>query len=184
MIKIFSLFVTNQCNKNCNYCFIQKRNTKFCINKLKYIDYNKYDYISILGGEPGILSFNEIESLFSSLSYIPNNKILIVTNGLFLDRYYKLYDMFNYSYHITDLTNYKLYTEKNVQNLLVATKNNLKHLTKILSDNPTTLFQVVQNIFEPTLILNKEFRQIVKRSNVIFNGKTKFVSCEELELFK
>lgn len=172
---IYSLFVTLDCNKSCPYCFIQKKKTTFDLSKLDKIDYNNYKFVSILGGEPGLLQQQEIEDLFNHLSYIPNDKLLVVTNGLFMDKYYDLYPNINYSYHITDLTNYKLYPYNNISNVIIVTMDNIASVHDFIQNNDVEV-QLIPNRFEKNkLLISPKYNQLLRLSES--KGLKKYPIC-------
>ena len=172
--KILSIFVTLQCNLRCSYCFIQdKRKTKLDLSKIpKNISGYEYDTVSIVGGEPGILSYDEIGLLFDALTNVPIDKLLIVTNGLFIDKYYNYFPYLDYSYHITDFSTpkeIKLYPSySNVSNLIVVTSKELENIITSVEYYTNTQFQIVENKNE-RLITNKRFHYLCSLPNVTVN---------------
>lgn len=106
------LLLTNICNKSCSYCLTDCQNIstpdmrsldKEKLYKLNSLSLSSYTEISIAGGEPGLVAEPSLWDLFNYL-YARNvgpEKILILTNGLFLKRYGRRFDMFCYDYHVT-----------------------------------------------------------------------------------
>jgi organic radical activating enzyme len=118
------LNILNYCNKLCPYCV--NSFTKDQVNK-KYFDKNKlylldninlnsYDYIGILGGEPGLVKkqdFNVLYNYLKNNKKLSDNQIKLYTNGLFLERYFNFFPDIFYEYHILDIDKFKIYTNEN-----------------------------------------------------------------------
>jgi len=95
---IYEIILTEHCNWKCSYCqFPTIRNPQdTSIEKInKHIDYirdiiNKvgYDYIMIQGGEIGLVDKDVLKHFLSKF----NKKIIIDTNGLFIDKGYHTVD--------------------------------------------------------------------------------------------
>lgn len=89
------LLLTTQCNEACRYCDFPLISNSICYNK-DNIDWDAIYHIlnfyyihnhaiSIVGGEPGLLSINKLQHIFN---IIPEMKYTILTNGLFLKNNY------------------------------------------------------------------------------------------------
>lgn len=87
--KILKLFLTEKCNKRCPYCFLNCFKSHFKKEKLKQLDsLDKIESVQFYGGEPGMLSKEELQLIFNKLSSLTNiKKARIYTNSLFFQRY-------------------------------------------------------------------------------------------------
>lgn len=87
----YSLFITERCNKRCNYCDIPQKkfqmdSWKFLIeNILPIIDQGDFDCYTITGGEPTLSS--NLDLVFDIIT----KPVKVNTNGLFLDEYFEKY---------------------------------------------------------------------------------------------
>ena len=179
-MKIFNLFVTKQCDRSCSYCFVQKARTTFNPYKIpSNLPWEKYQYICILGGEPGLLNEFEVKTLLDKVSYIPKDRRLIATNGLFLKKYFNKYPDLTYAYHITDLTEPPLSYKGRINFIIILTSDNIKQVIDYVKKYPDVTFTCNENIYE-SLFANsetlKDIRTLMKIPNLRFN---KVVSAKD-----
>jgi organic radical activating enzyme len=153
-----SIIVTTNCNYRCPYCVLEKNtginlNTdedNFNIDNLKLLNnynFNKIKKINILGGEPGLLSKEELDLIFNYFKdkNILNDKIRILTNGLFLEKYLEYYKDFNYAYHVIDFNSFKDYSKYNLKlyNLYVIwNEDSVNDFEKLLKTYPNINFEM------------------------------------------
>ena len=87
-----SLFITQVCNENCYYCDIPTIKNPKHINLSLYktfcdvISNYKFDFLSLSGGEPGVLDTETLDRIFSLSPF----KLKVNTNGLFIEKKYHL----------------------------------------------------------------------------------------------
>ena len=83
-----TILVTEKCNNKCYHCDIPtiKSPKNFTVSNLEKVKnlLSNYKNIVITGGEPGILSRNHLDYLFSALP----DKVEVNTNGLFIKKGY------------------------------------------------------------------------------------------------
>lgn len=123
-----SLFLTEHCNQKCDYCDIpdiqnpQHYNPKLWslfINKILSFNHN----IVLSGGEPGLLSEDQLYFIFKSFN---NIQVDVNTNGLFLEKnYHKTFSKYikKINHHLIH-TNSKTYTDLRISTNSIITKNN------------------------------------------------------------
>jgi hypothetical protein len=163
-----SVFLTQRCDRKCEYCDIGKINNPKDMDLdlfLKYIPYIKERFkpksINLSGGEIGLLSEEVLDVVFKEL-----NGIRVNTNGLFVKRGYydkykdKISEVF---YHIIDDKNV-IEVEKGVYTIVLHNKNldevnylydKYKHL------DPLILLYRMKNKDRKDLLLNKvKFRPV------------------------
>lgn len=123
------LFVTNKCNQECFHCsyawLMNRIQGKLDIKKLDKINFNKFELITITGGEPGLLSKDIKLELINYLKHF-NKRIQIFTNGTHIldwpDEISKLV-------HIIDFNN--IIEAENVSYMIPLTsKTNIEDLKK------------------------------------------------------
>lgn len=143
-----TIFITDECNQKCPYCFekdsqsLRKYNktlsTEQVNNIIKTIKLVNARYdpndnrITLFGGEP-LLEKNHgiVEYILQKLESIKGSKVNIVTNGITLDRYFDL--VRKYQHRILSI---------------IVTLNGYKELHELIrgsEDNPTFL-KIVSNI--------------------------------------
>lgn len=140
MNKSITLHINTGCNLHCNYCIQNTQqpeiNEKEMFNKLSLLTYilkniNKPDLIILVGGEPGLWSYELLNAIIKIIdSIFPNIEILVDTNGLFMKKFpFTLNDSrFKFSYHITNPESYDLLNDPyiklpNVTTVVVITKS-------------------------------------------------------------
>jgi organic radical activating enzyme len=142
---VLTLLINTVCNYYCPYCSLVKETNinshkkyedNFNINNLKLLNnYNlsSFNQINILGGEPGLLSKEELDLIFNYFK--DKNKIYIFTNGLFLEKYLEYYKDFNYAYHVIDFDSFVDYSKYNINlfhNYVVHNYECLEDFEKLL----------------------------------------------------
>lgn len=136
--------VNNVCNENCFYCDIPSYHNKNNFLDLelfeKYIIlYDRYrkDRIAILGGEPGLLSQDQLNSILDILKHIKNNKVQFFTNGLLLEKIPNIYELYETHIHIVDdkilMTNF--ISHPNIHYNIVLHSKNEDMLYKLYTEN-------------------------------------------------
>ena len=156
--KEIELIVTYKCNWDCPFCAVDTHNRKplsfdkikekLNIIKEKYLNYN----ITISGGEPGLLKESEIEYILDFLKPI-SKSISLNTNGLFLEKYLKYSDYFDYIlYHCSEdllrkpnISVVKEWQNKNVKvdYLIVIDDKNFKNFDDFMISNKDIPVNVV-----------------------------------------
>lgn len=152
MQRSFQIYLTNKCQWHCSYCHIwrlpQESFQKYLIDIYlpKLVSHCKHtnDKILLMGGEVGMLSYDEIAYVLSFIKG-SNVPVEIYTNGLFLKKNYHKIEDINYtfiSYHICeDILNndikdiYPYKDDIPIKYCIVVHKNNLHKLEDFLSDH-------------------------------------------------
>lgn len=150
-MKTVTYFVTQRCNKSCEYCDIPtiKRPKDIDIDLfLKYIniinEHPGIEYITLTGGELGLLSRKKLEVIFNNIPFPIN----VNTNGEFIKRGYidrwknkiRLLD-----YHITG-DEIDFYPDEYVHTryVLVEHFRNKEHIDKMVLKYPHVKFDIRQ----------------------------------------
>lgn len=120
MIKKLTLFLTDDCNMNCEHCYIYLNKHYLDYNVFKNIIKNNWDEVTLTGGEallhPNI--WNIIEDIHRT-----NAKIRLLTNGVLLNKQtiFRLKD-----YDVEIFVTYQKNREKILNNIIFAVNNGLK----------------------------------------------------------
>ena len=99
----YSINTTNKCNWNCPYCLTQthtapERNIDTVITEMDNLKNNST--FSLCGGEPGMLSENEMDMIFEKAKEKGILPLDVLTNGLFIKKHAKhLKDVDTIHYH-------------------------------------------------------------------------------------
>jgi MoaA/NifB/PqqE/SkfB family radical SAM enzyme len=196
-----SIIVTTSCNYRCPYCVLEKNtgidldikyDDNFNIKNLNLLDnydFDKLIKVNILGGEPGLLSRKDLDSIFNYFKNknVPNSKIRILTNGLFLEKYLNYYKDFNYAYHVIDFNSFKDYSKYNLKlyNLYVIwNEESIDEFEKILKfysnikfemdfDINLNLKNVSDEFFNKLKYLVNNYNNIIIMNNTGFSEKIK-----------
>lgn len=191
-----NFIVNNVCNENCFYCDIPSYHNKNNFLDLelfeKYIYlYDKYrkDRICILGGEPGLLQIEQLNSILDILKKVKNNKIQFFTNGLLLEKIPDIYELYEIHYHIVDdkILSTEFINHSNIlYNIILHTKNE-DFLYKLYTGKyfPSNLelryCTNIKNNIEYFDLNKSKFKNLFKQklfSNVLCNKHTKKVSID------
>ena len=138
----YCLPVTYLCNWKCDYCIVDTHNQPDITDKkldLLISEIPRGSEVNISGGEPGLLSLSKINEILHKLKDKDCHPISVMTNGLFLNRYYN--EMYN---RIDEFNNYcsedfikepVIYDDPDskINYLAVVTNNNLIHLDTFMS---------------------------------------------------
>jgi hypothetical protein len=175
-----SITLTNECNYNCNYCFFYNDiKKKFNIDNLKLLNnYNLllFDRINILGGELGLLTKEELDLIFNYFKdkNIPNNKIYIFTNGLFLEKYLEYYKNrnYNYQYHILNSNLFEKYYIENIEYIFIVDSiEKIDQIINLANKHNDIIFNISidKYIKEFTDEFCSEFKKILNLDNIIIS---------------
>jgi organic radical activating enzyme len=138
----YCLPVTYKCNWKCDYCIVDTHNQPDITDKkldLLISEIPRGSEVNISGGEPGLLSLTKINEILQKLKNKDCHPISVMTNGLFLDRYYnEMYDIIDeFNYHCSEdfIKDPVIYNDPDskINYLAVVTDNNLIHLDKFMS---------------------------------------------------
>lgn len=173
-------FLTNfSCNKACPYCYMteetKKKQIELSIPELKsviskYLLRIKPTAISLVGGEPGLLSAEVVDTILSEFTlyatyhrYDKSSNVMVYTNGLFIDNHLERvlhkYKSFHIacSYHIAPEptiswhNKYEVY-KNNIIYTFVIQKENTKGIKEFLDK-----FGNTELIINPTIATNADF---------------------------
>ena len=142
----YDLFVTYSCNWNCDYCIVDTHNNYKNIEDVyREIENIKVSSrVCILGGEPGMLSEEQVSKIIGDLQD-KNCTLELMTNGLFLERYPQYIESFDYIlYHCSeDLEDdIKIYYNDNIEYQITVTDNNFKNIDSFFKQYPDIKFRV------------------------------------------
>ena len=166
----YSLMSTYKCNWNCPYCVTNTHSQpdvtdEDILFKLNEIQPNSE--VSLSGGEPGLVSKENIEIIFNNLLE-KNCKISINTNGLFFKKYPEYDNLISYYlYHFSenlDLTKDHYIPEINKEKItfmLVVTNENYSRLDEFLEKYKDITF----SIFAATKNKLEDERYILSKKN-------------------
>jgi organic radical activating enzyme len=167
----YSLNVTYDCNWNCDYCIIDTHNKpKRKFEKvLKDIDsIPEKSNVSLGGGEPGMLEYDDICKIVKKLKDKKCN-IDLLTNGLFIKKYINteiMNDIDTIHYHcvedLKDDIEFINIPYKDVDYIIIITNDNYKYLESFLNKYPNIMFSITPSMnVKP---LNKKIMfQIIKK---------------------
>lgn len=167
MITDLMLKITNYCNLNCKYCYLEKRSDeridrKTIDNIVNFLNYNlKITYgqpinIYVSGGEVTTLPIEDIEYLYAGL-YHPNyvNLSMNTNSFAFTDEHAKLLKKYNISASLSldgdkfihDLRRSNSFN-KTVQNITRLNKNNIRWgCVTVIDDYSTQHIDEIYNFF-------------------------------------
>ena len=138
-----TFFITERCNRKCEYCDVPTIENPKDIDIelfLKYtpiINNSKIRYITLTGGEPGLLDEETLKIIFDNISCPVN----VNTNGTFIERGY--YDRWKnriklLSYHIIEEVEHKI----DCQYILVSHKKNQDFIKRMCKQHPEIEFVI------------------------------------------
>lgn len=120
------LLVTSKCNETCKYCDFpsMKSPNHYSFDNIDWDEikrilhyYQKYNHkVTIVGGEPGALSYDSIKYIFD---LIPDMEFDVLTNGLFLQKNYHTEfsnQIGNIGFHLVN-TEWDLSEYKDIKNI-------------------------------------------------------------------
>jgi organic radical activating enzyme len=176
----FSLNITYDCNWNCDYCIIDthnksKRKLKQVLEDIDLLP-NKSN-ISLGGGEPGMLEYNEIYEIIKKLKDKECN-IDLLTNGLFIKEFINTEIMKNIDtihYHcvenLKDNIEFTEILDKDVDYIIIITDDNYKYLESFLNKYSNITFSITPSMNVKPLskkimfeIIKKYKHRMTKRS--------------------
>lgn len=175
--------LTHECNWNCPYCAIRTHTLpKISFNDIK----NKLNtlvpnnsYITLSGGEPGMMSEKEILYVINVLKH-KKCIINLNTNGLFIKKYEKLLYIFNeIIYHCSenlDINDIILnVNHSNVRYMIIVNDNNFYKLDKFLKLH-NRKFDIIQATYNDNvgIGLSKQNR------NMLITKYAKYMTHESL----
>lgn len=193
------LYLTNKCNKNCDYCYQKDHN----INYNKKIDYNKIiDFLKttspkqtvLFGGEPTLKSdlikklikeFSETEYIITTNGILLDNIIDIVKDNVFVQfsvnsvEDIKFYNNDHIFYHMTISSE----NVKNVVSIFQAIKFNNKRIwfsfDRTLSEDISSEVEKLlkYNILNGSTMRKSKYSQIVGKECFGLYGKQKVLNC-------
>jgi organic radical activating enzyme len=165
----YSLNCTYDCNWNCSYCIIEthtrpKRDIEKVFKDIEKIP-NKSN-VSLGGGEPGLLSLENIIKIIKKLKN-KNCTIDLLTNGLFLENFGELSIMKEFDtihYHcVQNLDdNIKFPNLENVDYQIVVNNKNFENLESFLKKYPEIKFSIIPSKNIEPLSKSKAFDIIRK----------------------
>ena len=150
-MKEYCLTVQYKCNWKCDYCIVdthsQKEITKDeLIHKLEIIEPGSE--VSITGGEPGLISKELLEFIFSELKK-KHCQINVNTNGTFFEKYPEYYQYIqNYLYHCSEHLDLSIpiiipdNPDNKIDYLLVVTDNTYQNIEEFIKKYPNILFHI------------------------------------------
>lgn len=144
----YELIITHKCNWNCPYCSElthDKQEISYSDVMEKISTIPDGSVVTLSGGEPGMLSFNDINGIILSLKD-KNCQLNLNTNGLFIARYPEMLSGFNYIlYHCSEdlKKGVKIYDYVNVHHCLVLTDNNVGRFGFFVDKYPHIKWNVI-----------------------------------------
>jgi hypothetical protein len=170
------------CDNRCSYCALGeiKYNKYFDSNKLKILNeynLNNFDSIHIQGGEPGLVSKYDLDLIFNYLKNenVNDNRIIIFTDGLFLDKYKNYYKNYIYVYHVIDFDSFIDYSKYNLKlyNIYVIHDlDSIEIFEKLLKSYPNLFFDMIFDCRSNFKSVSDEFFIKVKRLIDIYDNIT------------
>jgi len=183
-MKGYELDVTYDCNWHCDYCIAythEQPNRKFedVLEEVENLPEN-ISSVTLAGGEPGMLSKEQIEEIMISL--IEKNKIIdLMTNGLFFEKYPNLVRFTDeIFYHcVEDLSlrkDIKFYPEfmnqANRYYVLVAINESFEDVQYYIDKYPEIKFLILGDYRGDNLIKIKEFLRFIQYNKDSINERT------------
>jgi len=180
----YELSVTFKCNWNCDYCIsnTHSQSEKVLESVLDEIRNLPDDVksVTISGGEPGMLSKDNLGTIISMLKE-RDLRIDLMTNGLFFKNHPEfLQDLDEIFYHVVeDLSSkkdFKLYA--NIMNkdnryyVLVAINESLKNIQYYIDNYPEIKFLILGDYRGSNMIKIKEFLKFISYNKDRINKRT------------
>jgi len=141
-MKKYALILNSQCNEKCNYCHTLLENKPFNVDKLSFLDSIDLTEREILlvGGEPGILTLNEIDQVYNKI-YL-SKKISVQTNGLFIKKFFNIYsDKMQFIYHLIS-TKHEIFLHENISYYVVIDEFNIDEMFNFFNERRDIEFTV------------------------------------------
>lgn len=140
--------VTERCNWDCPYCIVKthtspKRSFESVIKDISDLPYGCD--VTLSGGEPGLLTEEQMDTVFLLLKENDSIPVDICSNGLFLEKHSKHLDKVKTVYYhcVTSLNDdIKMYDFENTEYLIVVTKEELHLLDGFLDRYPDIRFNM------------------------------------------
>ena len=179
------LVVTNKCNWFCEYCSMDTHNRSISFEEVIKIANNlpNNQNVCLTGGEPGLLSELEMDTLIEILKN-KNTNIEITTNGMFFKLHSKHMNNVNHVlYHCTENMDKEMFFPDNidlskVEFMIVVTDNNMKNLKSFLEKYKEIEFRlykgdehIVNGVRSSSLSIKnaikifKEFKDIISKDS-------------------
>lgn len=175
------LVVTNLCNWNCDYCSMDTHNRSIEFSQVKehLKDIPENSKVCLTGGEPGLLSSEEMEDIFTTLE-AKNSVIDVTTNGMFFKKHEQFLPRVNHIlYHCSEDLYDDFFKPTNtndtiIEYMLVINDNNIVRLDEYLerhNDITFTLYKceevIVNGQMGPTLSKKNALEILKKHKNRI-----------------
>lgn len=153
--KELTIIAHTLCNEDCHYCIHKDSELGFRhqyfkpgkLSLLKNVDFSQYKFVTIEGGELGLLSEMELKSIVCSvlMSGFPIQNIVFSTNGLMLEKYGDLFPGSTYVRQI--VRGFVDYPEiPNIRNVIVLTQDRFSFADFVLSQNPDHAFYIALDL--------------------------------------
>jgi len=164
------LYVTNKCNWNCDYCITDTHsvdNKVFdeLLKKVRDLP-DIINSIVLSGGEPGMLSEEQIKILFDIL-LDANYEINLQTNGLFLEKYPEYLRYINHiQYHcVESLKDDIIFYDTDIDNidyLIVVKKSEYHLLDEFMEKYPDITFSIMGEKKVNPISISQKIKMIQK----------------------
>jgi len=178
--KSYELIITFKCNWYCDYCIVKThdQNPKPLKEVLREIEEipSSVESVTIGGGEPGILSEDDITLIINKLLE-RGFTIDLLTNGLFLEKYPHLMENIGETFYhciedISDPKSFKRYDYKELYYVVVLDKPEKEnYILEILDDNEDIEFLILFNTRPGDVSGIKSFNRLIHRVKDKINFK-------------
>jgi len=138
----YSITISYKCNWNCKYCIVDTHNRKepdFEIIKEKIESIVPGSFVSITGGEPGLVSSDKLRYVFNKLK-LKKCFIHVITNGEFFKLKEFINDVDQFAWHCTENLEDKLILPdipyNKIEFMLVVTNESYNRLENYIGKYP------------------------------------------------
>jgi len=156
----YNLNVTNKCNWNCSYCITDVHNMKkrpliSIIEDIRSLEDGCE--ITLSGGEPGLLSEEDILSIFKELDSKKINNVDLTTNGKFIENYPHLLDKFStIHYHCVESLRDEIEFFGDYDYTIIVTEEEFPLLEDFLKKYPEIQFSIIgARLYNPITMKTK-----------------------------
>lgn len=184
-MKKIGLLLNSQCNENCPYCHAKLDNQSFnldTLNKLDNLD-NGCEFL-LVGGEPGLLTEDQVVVLIEKIESKKPSKITVQTNGLFISKFYDIFSTkMDFIQHVIS-SSHSIYTQEKIDHYIVIDHSNIDDMILLIESNPTIVFcsTISWKLKSFNSTFMEKFRKILEYTNVNLDGFDKTIFLNNISL--